>query len=72
MYFTWCNGKRKTEIYLKLIEKEISQGRQGIVLVPEISLTPQMIRRFLARFGDVVAVILVASPMAKNMTNGEE
>lgn len=50
-------GSGKTEIYLKLIEKEISQGRQGIVLVPEISLTPQMIRRFLARFGDVVAVI---------------
>ena len=50
-------GSGKTEIYLKLIEKELKQGRQGIVLVPEISLTPQMIRRFIGRFGDTVAVI---------------
>lgn len=50
-------GSGKTEIYLKLIEKELNLGRQGIVLVPEISLTPQMIRRFVGRFGDTVAVI---------------
>ncbi len=50
-------GSGKTEIYLKLIEKELKLGRQGIVLVPEISLTPQMIRRFVGRFGDTVAVI---------------
>lgn len=50
-------GSGKTEIYLKLIENEISKGRDGIVLVPEISLTPQMIRRFVSRFGDIVAVI---------------
>ena len=50
-------GSGKTEIYLKLIEDEINKGKDGIVLVPEISLTPQMIRRFVSRFGDIVAVI---------------
>ncbi len=50
-------GSGKTEIYLELIENEISKGKDGIVLVPEISLTPQMIRRFVGRFGNIVAVI---------------
>lgn len=47
----------KTEIYMNLIEEEIKKGKQGIVLVPEIALTPQMIRRFVSRFGDAVAVL---------------
>lgn len=50
-------GSGKTEIYLQLIEKVLEQGRQAIVLVPEISLTPQMVSRFKARFGDFVAVL---------------
>lgn len=50
-------GSGKTEIYLQLIEKVLEKGKDAIVLVPEISLTPQMVDRFLARFGDVVAVL---------------
>ncbi len=50
-------GSGKTEIYLKLIENELAEEKQGIILVPEISLTPQMIRRFVGRFGETVAVI---------------
>lgn len=47
----------KTEIYLQLIDKVIKSGRNAIVLVPEISLTPQITDRFLSRFGDVVAIL---------------
>jgi len=46
----------KTEIYLQLIEEVIKRGGQSIVLVPEISLTPQTVERFKGRFGDQVAV----------------
>lgn len=47
----------KTEIYLQLIEKVINQGKRAMMLVPEISLTPQMVDRFLARFGDCLAIL---------------
>lgn len=50
-------GSGKTEIYLQLIQKVLEKGKDAIVLVPEISLTPQMVDRFLARFGDNVAVL---------------
>ena len=50
-------GSGKTEIYLHAIEKSIAEGKQAIMLVPEISLTPQMTRRFKLRFGDQVAVM---------------
>ncbi len=43
-------GSGKTEVYLQLIEKAINLNKTAIVLVPEISLTPQMIDRFIARF----------------------
>lgn len=43
-------GSGKTEVYLQLIENAIKKGKKAIVLVPEISLTPQMLERFIARF----------------------
>ena len=50
-------GSGKTEVYIKMIEHVISEGKQAIVLIPEISLTYQTLRRFYARFQDKVAVI---------------
>jgi primosomal protein N' (replication factor Y) (superfamily II helicase) len=50
-------GSGKTEVYLQAIEKVINQGKEAIVLVPEISLTPQMVNRFKGRFGNLVAVL---------------
>lgn len=50
-------GSGKTEVYLQVIKTCIDKGDQAIVLVPEISLTPQMIERFKGRFGDEVAVL---------------
>ncbi|MCL6603553.1 MAG: primosomal protein N' [Paenibacillus sp.] len=50
-------GSGKTEIYLQCIQRCMDQGRQAVVLVPEISLTPQMVERFKGRFGSGVAVM---------------
>jgi primosomal protein N' (replication factor Y) len=50
-------GSGKTEIYLQSIRDVIEKGREAIVLVPEIALTPQMVTRFKGRFGDLVAVL---------------
>lgn len=50
-------GSGKTELYLQLIEKVLEKGKNAIVLVPEISLTPQITDRFLSRFGDIVAIL---------------
>ncbi|MBO5178842.1 MAG: primosomal protein N' [Clostridia bacterium] len=50
-------GSGKTEIYLQAIEKVLNENKTAIVLVPEISLTPQITDRFLSRFGNVVAIL---------------
>lgn len=50
-------GSGKTEIYMRAIGEAIKNGKGAIVLVPEISLTPQLLGRFRARFGDNVAVL---------------
>ncbi len=50
-------GSGKTEVYMELIEKVISEGKQVIVLIPEISLTYQTVMRFYNRFGGRIAVI---------------
>ena len=50
-------GSGKTEVYLRLIEQTVSKGKDAIFLVPEISLTPQMISLVYGRFGDNVAVL---------------
>lgn len=49
-------GSGKTEIYLQAMENVIFKGKSGVILVPEISLTPQTVERFKSRFGDTVAV----------------
>jgi len=49
-------GSGKTEIYLRALEEVVRQGRQGIVLVPEIALTPQTVARFRARFEHVAVL----------------
>ncbi|MGQ4664568.1 primosomal protein N' [Metabacillus halosaccharovorans] len=50
-------GSGKTEVYLQSIEAVLNNGKEAIVLVPEISLTPQMVNRFKGRFGSKVAVL---------------
>ncbi len=50
-----CSGK--TEVYLRWVAEILDRGRTAIVLVPEISLTPQMMKRFTDRFGDRVAIL---------------
>lgn len=50
-------GSGKTEVYLQAIERALNDDKEAIVLVPEISLTPQMTNRFKERFGTLVAVL---------------
>ena len=50
-------GSGKTEVYLQAIQKVLNEGKEAIMLVPEISLTPQMTERFRSRFGELVAVM---------------
>ncbi len=50
-------GSGKTEVYMEIIDHYLKMGKSSIVLVPEISLTPQMIDRFRKRFGDKIAAL---------------
>ncbi|MBS1121423.1 MAG: primosomal protein [Deltaproteobacteria bacterium] len=50
-------GSGKTEVYLRVIAEALEVGKTALVLVPEISLTPQLAARFRARFGDLVAIL---------------
>ena len=50
-------GSGKTEVYLRAVREIIERGKQAIVLVPEIALTPLLVKRFRSRFGDSVSVI---------------
>ncbi len=60
-------GSGKTEIYLHLIEKLLGENRGAIMLVPEISLTPQTTDRFESRFGDKVSVVHSRVPQGKRL-----
>lgn len=59
-------GSGKTEVYLQIIQGALDMGKTAIVLVPEISLTPQMTERFIARFGEKVAIL------HSGLSNGEK
>ncbi|WP_373318048.1 primosomal protein N' [Streptococcus sciuri] len=59
-------GSGKTEVYLHIIDKVLKQNKTAIVLVPEISLTPQMTHRFISRFGKQVAI------MHSGLSDGEK
>ncbi|WEV45536.1 primosomal protein N' [Streptococcaceae bacterium ESL0687] len=59
-------GSGKTELYLQVISKVLEEGKTAIMLVPEISLTPQITNRFIARFGDQVAI------MHSRLSDGEK
>lgn len=50
-------GSGKTEVYIHALKKALEQGKGGLVLVPEIGLTPQIVRRFYMIFGDDIAVL---------------
>ena len=50
-------GSGKTEVYMELIDKVLKENKTAIVLVPEISLTPQMVKRFSERFGNNIAAL---------------
>ncbi len=50
-------GSGKTEVYMELIENMLKQGKSSIVLVPEISLTPQLVERFKKRFAENIAIL---------------
>lgn len=59
-------GSGKTEVYLQTIDHFLKLGKTAIMLVPEISLTPQITNRFIARFGDKVAI------MHSGLSDGEK
>ncbi len=58
-------GSGKTEVYIRALKQTLAQGKTAIVLVPEIALTPQTVRRFRSHFGDRVTVL------HSRMSNGE-
>ncbi|AGU82890.1 primosomal protein N' [Streptococcus anginosus C238] len=58
-------GSGKTEVYLQIIQEALSYGKTAIMLVPEISLTPQVTNRFISRFGKKVAIL------HSGLSNGE-
>ena len=50
-------GSGKTEVYIEMISRVVSQGKQAIMLIPEIALTYQTVMRFYARFGNRVSIL---------------
>ncbi len=60
-------GSGKTSVFLKLIERVLDEGRGIIVMVPEISLTPQFVEQFARRFGDKIAVFHSALSLGERL-----
>lgn len=60
-------GSGKTEVYMKIVANALNKGKQAILLVPEISLTPQMTDRFFKRFGNGVAVLHSALSLGERL-----
>lgn len=60
-------GSGKTQVYIKLIEKILAEDKSAIMMVPEISLTPQIIERFCSYFGDKIAVFHSALSLGERM-----
>ena len=58
-------GSGKTEVFLQTIDRALSEGKSALVLVPEISLTPQMTERFYSRFGGRIALLHSARSMGE-------
>ena len=50
-------GSGKTEVYMSVIEEALKEGKEAIMLVPEISLTPQIVGKFISRFGEIISVL---------------
>ncbi len=50
-------GSGKTEVYMQIIAEVLARGKTALVLVPEISLTPQFVRHFTSRFGSLIAIL---------------
>lgn len=50
-------GSGKTEVYMSIIEKALLENKEAIMLVPEISLTPQIVGKFISRFGNIISVL---------------
>jgi len=50
-------GSGKTEVYMNIIEETLKQSKEAIMLVPEISLTPQIVGKFISRFGDIISIL---------------
>ena len=50
-------GSGKTEVYMSVIEEALNKGKEAIMLVPEISLTPQVVGKFISRFGNIISVL---------------
>ena len=59
-------GSGKTEVYMQVIDNVLKKGKEAIILVPEISLTPQLVETFKNRFGEKIAIL------HSNLSNGEK